>query len=264
MTEASMKGAEIADKVTMGYLWNACEAEIRDVRKDLAVGTDEYYTAVGKRLRDVIYQTQVVDSTMTRSQMMRSPDRWDKVLTNFASEPTLSYNMLMDAYYEFKLAERQYGFKKAFFNKQNGKKLARTMFAYTITNAITALLELGFEVFRDEDEEKDPEELMKMYLENLALNQSILNKIPYIKEGISLLQGYTSSRMDTQWMQYFAYAAKGYAKLLEGEGNFYTTAKNTLKALSYGFGVPGYNLARDIVAMWNETVGEIYPSAKIK
>lgn len=263
-TEASMKGAELADKVTMGYLWNACELEVKSTRKDLALGSDEYYTAIGKRLRDIIYQTQVVDSTMTRSHMMRSGDTWDKILTNFASEPTVSYNMLMDAYYDFELTKRKEGFKKAFFNKQNGKRLARTMVAYTVTNAVTALLELGFEVFRDDDEDKDAHELLEMYLENMALNQSVLNKIPYVKDCISLLQGFSSSRMDTQWIQYFAYAAKGYAKLFSGEGNAYTTAKNTLKALSYGFGVPGYNLARDVAALWNEIIGEAYPSMKIK
>ena len=277
MTEWSMKGAEIADKVTMGYLWNACEAEIKDKHPNLAVGSDEYYKAIGKRLRDIIYATQVVDSTMTRSQMMRSTDGWDKVLTNFASEPTLSYNMLMDAYYDYKLTERQTG-NKSMALKANGKKLARTMYAYTITSVITALLELGFEIFRD-DEEMSPEEMMKMYLENVYLNMSIINKIPYAKEAISLLQGFTSNRMDTQWMQYFSYAAKGWGKMLSGEGNAYKTLQNTIKGFSYGFGIPIHNLTRDIKAvldkmgilteeeledMFNETIGEAFPSLKTK
>jgi hypothetical protein len=275
-SEFAMKGAELADQMTMGYLWNACEAEIRDKRKDLNVGTDEYYTAVGKRLREIIYATQVVDSTMTRSQMMRSPDGKDKFLTNFASEPTLSYNMLLDVYSDYKLTERKSG-KKAAFNKC-GKKFARAMYAYTITNALTALLELGFEIFRD-DEEKDSEEVMKMYLENLALNQSIINKIPYAKEMVSLLQGFSSSRMDTQWMQYFAYTIKGFGKLLEGEGNAYTTLKNGIKATSYLSGIPFYNAWRDVNAtlnkfnvltleeqeeMFNDTIGEMFPSLRIK
>lgn len=275
-SDFAMKGAEWTDQMTIGYLWNACEAEIRDTRKDLKVETDEYYTAVGKRLRDVIYATQVVDSTMTRSQMMRSPDKWDKVLTNFASEPTLSYNMLLDVYSDYKLTERKSG-KKAAFNKC-GKKFARAMYAYTITNALTALLELGFEIFRD-DEEKDSEEVMKMYLENLALNQSILNKIPYAKEMISLLQGFSSSRMDTQWMQYFAYTINGVAKLMNGEGNAYTTLKNGIKATSYLSGIPFYNAWRDVNAtlnkfnvltleeqeeMFNDTIGEMFPSLRIK
>ena len=274
-TEWSMKGAEMADKVTMGYLWNACEAEVKATRSDLTAGTDEYYTAVGKRLREVIYATQVVDSTMTRSHMMRSNDNWDKILTNFSSEPTLSYNMLMDVYYDYNLSKRKG--ESIAFNK-HGKKLARTLYAYTITNAITALLELGFETFRD-DEEKDPEELMKMYLENLYLNTSIINKIPYAKEAISLLQGFSSSRMDTQWMQYFAYTAKGIVKLLNGEGNAYTTAKNGIKAFSYLSGMPFFNLwrdanalldkadiltAEDLEEMYNDTIGSIFPSQKIK
>ena len=276
-TETAMKGAGIADRITIGYLWNACEAEIKDKRTDLKVGTDEYYEAVGKRLREIIYATQVVDSTMTRSHMMRSGDTMDKVLTNFASEPTLSYNMLMDAYYSYKLTERQTGNKKEAFNK-HGKKLARTMYAYTITAVITSALEAGFEVFRD-DEEKDAEDLLKIYLENLYNNMSVLSKIPYAKEVISALQGFTSSRIDTQWMQYFAYSIKGIAKLMSGSGNAYTTTKNLLKAVSYATGVPGYNIWRDANAlldklgiisieeleeMFNDTIGDMFPSLKSK
>lgn len=275
--EASMKGAELFDQITLGYLWNACELEVRDTRSDLEKGTDEYFEAVGKKLREVIYSTQVVDSTMTRSHMMRSPDTKDKILTNFASEPTLSYNMLMDAYFSWKITERQTGSKSTAF-KKHGKKLARTMYAYTITSVITALIETGFGAFRDDDE-KDEEELIKMYLENLWSNMSILNKIPYLKEGISILQGFTSTSMDTHWMQYFAYTIKGVAKLLEGEGNAYTTAKNGIKALSYLSGIPGYNIIRDINAtlnkagflttdeqeeLFNDTIGDIFPSLKIK
>jgi hypothetical protein len=120
---------------------------------------------------------------------------------------------------------------------------------------------------------------MKMYLENVYLNISIVNKIPYAKEAISILQGFTSNRMDTQWMQYFSYAAKGWAKLFSGEGNAYKTLQNTIKGISYVFGVPIQNLTRDINAlmdkmdilttdeledMFNETIGEAFPSLKTK
>ncbi len=70
VAEVSMKGAEWGDRMTWGYLWNACELEIEDTRKDLVKDSEEFYQAVAKRLRDVIYQTQVVDSSMTRTQMM--------------------------------------------------------------------------------------------------------------------------------------------------------------------------------------------------
>ena len=47
--EKSLMGAEIADKVTFGTLWVASEFEIKDTRKDLKVGSEEYYKAVANR-----------------------------------------------------------------------------------------------------------------------------------------------------------------------------------------------------------------------
>ena len=263
VTKLSMKGAELADEITWGYLWNACEAEVKDTQKNLEIGSKEYYKAVGKRLREIIYTTQVVDSTMTRSQMMRSSDGRDKMLTAFASEPTLSYNMLQDCYFDWKLTERQTGSKQKAF-KEHGKKFARVAYAYSITNVIVAMIEAGFSAFRDDDEEKEEGEIIKAFFENLALNMSVLNKIPYVKEAISILQGFSSTRMDTQWMQYFAYFTKNVIKLIMGEGDPYTTAKNGIKAVSYVSGLPFHTPLRDLIALWNKTIGEIYPSTKIK
>ena len=250
--EWSMKGAEIADKVTWGYLWNACELEIRDTRKDLKVGSKEFYEAIGKRLREVIYATQVVDSTMTRSQMMRSGELYDKMLTAFASEPTLAYNMLQDAYVGLKLDARRMGKKEAW--KKNSKYIARVVTAYTLTNAMAALIESAFEVFRDddEDEEMDMQEFMLIYLSNFGANQGLTTKIPYIKEIASILQGFSSSRTDTQWMQSFGYALQGWMKVANGEGNALTATKNSIRAMSYLSGLPFYNTYRDFMAALNK------------
>ena len=239
----SMKGAEVADKVTWGYLWNACELEVREKRKDLKVGSEEFYTEIGKRLREVIYATQVVDSTMTRSQMMRSGDGWDKMLTSFASEPTLSYNMLQDAYMELSLDTRRMGKKEAW--KKNGKRITRIVWAYTMTNALAALVESGFDAFReDDDEEMDLIAFMKLYLKNFAFDMSIGNKIPVIKELYSALQGYSSSRMDTQWAQYL-YSAVNTKKPS-------TAIKNIIRTASQVFGLPFYNVYRDLMATLNK------------
>ena len=278
IVEFSMKGAEMADKVTWGYLWNACELEIRDKRKDLKAGSKEFYDAIAKRLREVIYATQVVDSTMTRSHMMRSKDGKDKMLTAFASEPTLSYNMLQDCYYDLKLTQRETGSFKTAFSK-HGKKMARVITAYTVTNMLCALVEAGFDAFRDDEDELTVEEFMELYWKNLASDMSILNKIPYAKELMSMLQGYSSSRTDTQWMQYMVNTLKGVGKLLDGEGNAYTTVKNALRAYSQASGLPFYNAYRDFMAlldnvevltaeeleeMFNDTIARMFPSLKSK
>jgi hypothetical protein len=277
LAEASMKGAGKMDEITLGYLWNACEAEVRDKQKNFK-DEKEFYKAVGLRLREVIYNTQVVDSTMTRSQMMRSSDGKDKWLTSFMSEPTLSYNMLHDAYMDYALAVRETGSKEKAF-KRHGKKVAKTITAYTVTSIVTALLEAGFDAFRDDEEELTADEFLKFFLQNFGDNMSLLGKIPYVSELRSVLQGYTSSRMDTQWAQYAKYTINGVRKLWEGEGNPYTTAKNAIRTFSYASGLPFYNVYRDLVAsfdsfglisaeeleeMFNEVFGDIFPSLKIK
>lgn len=247
--EGSMKGMEIADKVTMGYLWNACELEIRDTRKDLKVGSEEFYTEIGKKLRDVIYATQVVDSTMTRSQIMRSPDGWDKVLTAFMSEPTLSFNMLQDAFFTARLDTRQLGAKESW--KKNGKRVARIMTTYLVTNVVCALVESGFDAFRDDDEEEmDVEKFMILYLKNFAEDMSVIGKIPYLKEITSAISGYGSSRTDTQWMTSVVNAAKSWGKILlgDGEGQGIKAVKNTLRAFSDLTGLSFYNTYRDVMA----------------
>lgn len=245
--EVSMKGAEFADRITWGYLWNACELEIRDKRKDLKVGDPEFFEAVGKRLREVIYATQVVDSTMTRSEMMRSSDRFDKVLTAFASEPTLAYNMLYDAYMDLHLEARKYGNKEAW--RKHGKKVARVITAYTVTNMAAALVESGFDAFRDDDEEeKDLAYFMRLYLTNFASDMSITGKIPYIKEIHSILKGYGSSRTDTQWMESLSRFIKEVNKSVYGEGNPSKIAKTFIKVFTDFTGLPIYNVYRDLNA----------------
>ena len=250
--ELSMKGAEWGDKITFGYLWNAAELEVREKRTDLKVGSDEFYFEVGKRLRDIIYSTQVVDSVMTRSEMMRSPDWGDKLLTTFASEPTIAYNMLADAYMQTQLDARELGSKKAAI-KKNAKHMARVVVAYTVTNLVAALVESGFDALRDDDdEEMDGAEFMKLYFENFATNQSITAKIPWLKEAVSIFQGFSSTRMDTQWIQTFSNTLKQVSKLMQGEGSPTKLIKNSLQTISYAFGLPFYNAYRDFMAILNK------------
>ena len=247
--EMSMKGAELGDKITFGYLWNAAELEIRERRQDLKVGSEEFYVEVGKRLRDIIYSTQVVDSVMTRSEMMRSPDRFDKFVTTFASEPTLSYSMLADAVLQARLDARELGSKKAAIAK-NKKHMARVLAAYTTTNLAAALVESIFDILRDndDDDEEDAWELVKLYLENFFTNLSITAKIPWIKELVSIAQGFSSSRLDTQGFQAFVNTFNQVMKIAQGEGSWGKTIKSGVQSASYLSGLPFYNAYRDTLA----------------
>lgn len=237
--EESLKGAEIADKVTFGVLWNACELEIRSTRKDLKVGSEDFYQIVGKRLREIVYATQVVDSTMTRSDIMRSADGLDKMLTTFGSEPTIAYNMLMDMAIQFSLDKKTIGKKEAW--EKNSKKIRKVITSYVVTNAVAALVESAFDAYRDNDDEEDNiEEFFKAYFKNFFFDNSIGNKIPYVKEIYSALQGYSSSRMDTQWMEYL------YSIFNTKSGD--KRVKYGLRLLSNISGFAFYNIYRDVLA----------------
>ena len=244
VTEWSMKGAELADKVTFGTLWVACDFEIRETRKDLKVGSEEFKRAVADRLRDVVYATQVVDSTMTRSDMMRSSDGRDKMFTTFGSEPIIAYNMLLDAFTTYNRDKKTLGKKEA--RKKNGKKIRKVITAYAITNMVAALVETAFDAFRDEDnEEMEASDFVKLYFKNFLLDMSIGNKLPYIKELYSILQGYSSSRMDTQWMVSLVNSWDYIKKIGEGDPDWDKTIKQILKLTSQLTGVSVYNPYRD-------------------
>jgi hypothetical protein len=248
LIEGSMKGAEKADEITWGLLWNACEFEIRDTRKDLKAGSTEYFEAVAKKLREVIYSTQVVDSMLTRSQMMRSPDGWDKVLTTFASENTLSFSMATDVFTSYVLDKRSMGKEKA--KEKNKKYMRKAITAFIVTNVVTSALQTLFDAFRDYDEDdKDEEYWRKLMLGNFASNVSLLNKIPYINLMVSVIQGFTPSRTDTDWMTNTMRAFKEIYKLFNGEGSSEKALRNTLKALSDSTGIAAYNVYRDIYAL---------------
>jgi hypothetical protein len=187
---------------------------------------------------------------MTRTDMMRSPDGWDKMLTTFGSEPAIAYNMLMDMVMQYKQDKKTLGKEEA--KKKNGKKIRKVIAAYTITNVIAALVESGFDAFRDDDddEEETLEQFMLDYLKNFALDMSVGNKIPLVKEVYSAFQGYSSSRMDTQWAEYLISGVNTWKKILagEGEGKGDKAIKDLLKAFSNISGFAFYNVYRDLMA----------------
>ena len=251
LIEKSMIGAELADKATFGTLWVACEFEVRDKHPELKVGSKEFNDAIAKRLREIIYATQVVDSTMTRSDLMRSPDKLDKMYTAFMSEPTIAYNMLLDMATQKKRDVAIYGEAEA--KRRSRTRIKKTVTAYLLTNLVAALVESAVDAFRDDDDE-DIVKFLLRYLDNFISDMSIIGKLPYLKEIISAFSGYSSSRMDTQWVTHFVNAGKNIDKLIEGKGSIEKLIKSITQVSSDFTGLPIYNLYRDSAALINNLI----------
>ena len=251
IAEYSLKPAEWADELTWGMLWNACEFEIKAKRKDIKVGSEEYFKAVADRLREIIYKTQVVDSPLTKTDLMRSPDSRAKQWTMFGGEMATSYNQFYEAFFNISLDIQRNGRKGAL--KRNGKKIITSLTAYTLTNALAALAETVIQAFRDDDDEdKDFEEYLKQYFSNFILDQLVVGKIPYLKETLNYYQGFSSETAETKWIADAFDAAKYWWKVLEGDDEKIEKAvKKTLSSTSYLSGAPAYNIYRDVKALYN-------------
>lgn len=273
--EASMALAGKADEITIGYLWNACEHNV--LKHDKGLSGEALNKAVSLKLRDVIYHTQVVDSTMTRSELMRSADKKDKITTAFMSEPTLSYNMLESSLHQYFIEVGKNGSAEAF--KKNGKNIARTMVAYTATNLVASIVEACFDALRSKKEYLDEEDLMEMLWSNFVEDMSIFGKIPVIKDIKSIFGGYSPNSIEFQGVEAVYSMWKEIDKAINGKKmSPYKMASSMLKAFSNFSGLALSNGERDIKAIFNRTglmtyeemedifnniIGSVFPFLKV-
>ena len=270
MIEWSLKGAEIGDALTWGYLWNACEYEVAATRQ-YQVGSEEFKNAVGKKLREVIYRTQVVDSTLTRSDIMRKKSGAAQEAAAFMSEPTLSANILMDAGFAFNLERRRTGSAKAAWGK-TGAYIMGAIAVYSIGQLTAALVEALWDAWRDDDDEEFGEKYLAAFRENLILDILPFNKVPIVSdifEAVLSMAGigfYSSDRMTTTWITNAVSAVDAWKDYLGGESNVtaYGAIFKSVKALSSFYGVAGSGLMREAVALWNNTAGAYDSTLKIR
>lgn len=272
LIELSLKGAEWGDSITWGFLWNACEYEVARDNKQLKVGSEEFNEAVGKKLREVVYATQVVDSTLTRSQIMRNKSGLTQAVTAFMSEATVSTNILMDAGFQFTLEKRRTGSAKAAWKKVGGY-VGKAITVYSVSQLLAALAEGLMDAYRDDDDEEFLDKFGEAFLENAITDIVPFNKLPIIadvtKWVLSLFDvGYFSSdRLDAAWLTQIASAFDSWKKVLDGSSSsttYYDAIYKTAKAIAYATGLPVSGALREVITLWNNTAGAADPYLKVR
>lgn len=262
IAEKSLALAGKADEWTWGHLWSAVEAEIKDKNPMMNTSSDEFNEKVSERFREVIYKTQVVDSTMTRTQVMRNKHM--SGITAFMSEPSITFNCLMSIFDKWNAEARRTNKATAF--RKYGKQIARMAAVYVVSNTMAAIVEGAFDAWRDDDDEKEiDEKLLENFFDNLGDDLNPLTKLPFVKDAWSILvDGWDVSRMDTEIISSFATAFKKLEKQFEKGGEGYKSVYYSLKAVSSATGIPASNLLREVVTIWNNTIGNVYDSMRIK
>lgn len=274
LVDKTMVLAEKGDSITWARLWRACKLEVADKQH---LSGEQLLDATAKRFREVIYRTQVIDSTMTRSHMMRSGSTFAAIFTSFMSEPTVSYNLIMTASEKIWEDTKKYGAKMAV--KRNWKTAGRAWQAYILSAVASAMVEALADAWRDPGDDKDTQKLLNAFRDNLGSDLNPLNKLPYLRDIFSIFEGYDTNRTD---MAAFSNLNKAIAIWKEtvqlangtideatdttyhGKMTIYGKVYKTAQALSQLSGLPVSATMREAQALWNNTVGRWAPGLKQK
>lgn len=274
LVDKTMVLAEKGDSITWARLWRACKLEVQDKQH---LSGEQLLDATAKRFREVIYRTQVIDSTMTRSHMMRSGSTFVAIFTSFMSEPTVSYNLIMTASEKIWEDTKKYGAKMAV--KRNWKTAGRAWQAYILSAVASAMVEALADAWRDPGDDKDTQKLLNAFRDNLGSDLNPLNKLPGLRDIFSIFEGYDTNRTD---MAAFSNLNKAIAIWKEtiqlangtideatdttyhGNMTIYGKVYKTAQALSQLSGLPVSATMREAQALWNNTVGRWAPGLKQK
>jgi hypothetical protein len=239
--EKSMILASKADNVTWGKLWKACEYETEDLT-NLVKGSEEFYQHCADRFSQIVDKTQVVDSVLHRSQMMRSKDLLVKMATSFMSEPTKSYNLLRNAAHNA-LTQKDAKSKKYF---------VRCASTFTLTSLATALAASFVDALRDDKDE----ELLEKYTNNVVVNfigmVNPINMIPYIKEINQVLNGFAPARTEMSGITDVVNAGNNMYKFIQGTSkkSLEECVEGVITSFSKLVGLPLKNAVRDTRAIF--------------
>ena len=261
LSDKSMSLAGKADAMTWGKIWNACEWQVA-ANTSLEVGSDAYYQQVAEVFTDVIDQTQVVDGIMQRTQIMRDGDMLFRQATSFMGEPLKSLNILMRSYDAWVYETNPQKRSKAL------KQLKRAVGALLVTDVVNALAQSIVDGLRDDDKEKKYlERVLEAFIgvtgdekdgweltTNIALegnlkgNITLLGRVPFGKDIISLLQGYTVDRMDASVIDDIIKATRAMIASANGDGQktMAYSAKQVIASVSKVFGISVANAGRDV------------------
>ena len=231
--------ASKADEITWAHIWNACKAETKDKFPDLS--TEESLQKAGERFTEVITKTQVYDSVFSRSALMRSKNGAVKMATAFMAEPTTSLNMLVNATVQAKRGK---------FSKKQATKIIASL---VIASVINSLLQSIVTAARNDDDDKTYfEKYLAELIPNFIDNANPVNQIAFVKDVISIFQGYDVTRAD---MSVISDLYNSIHNLNSGNLTYEQKIESLAGSIGAFFGLPIKNVIRDINSVENVIKG---------
>ena len=221
---------EQLDRLTWAHLWSAVKKEQADLHPEMDKQGEAFLALCGERFNDIVDHTQVYDSILSRSQLMRGKDAMSKMTTSFMAEPTLAINMLYNA--------------AAGFTKPGGKaKAAKVMAAVLTSNIAAAAMAALIQAWNDDDDKRSAQtKYMDKFLENALDNNNPLSMLPVVSDVWSMFQGYDVQRAD---MSLISEMYKAIQRFQSDSYSPYRKMEELLGTTAKFFGLPVKNLLRD-------------------
>lgn len=243
------------DEVTWSRIWESCKTQ---VVKEQKLSGERLLEETAKLFEDVVYHTQVADSVLTRSSLMRSKSQTVKELTSFMAEPTLSVNLLLNAFQDY---------REGASKSDKVKRTMKILFCgYVLSAMANAIFTAFADAFRDDDEyegywDKFFQALLgeKFYDGNLFAELNPLEKIVFVRDVLSLLQGYEGTKNPfVELAESGIKLVQNIAKFFQGKGSLtaYGLIYQSLQVLGGFTGAAPANLLREASTIWNWTFGK--------
>lgn len=223
----------LMDELTWCSIWQAVEREVAGTT-NLKTGSEEFNKRVGDRFTQIITETQVYDSVFSRSAMMRSKDVGVKMATAFMAEPLTNVSMVVDAIDDFRNGRKALGVRKL-----------GSVVASMLLNSI--LVSFVYAARNDDDDKSYIEKYIAALTGELKDGFNPLTYIPYIKDVVSIVQGYDVERND---MTMIADLWNAYTSLKSDKKSTYRKIEDFAGRIAQIFGFPLKNVMRDMRAAY--------------
>ena len=228
--EVLSKAPALADEIAWCSIWEAAKRETKAKHPGMDVKSEAFLKLAGERFTEVIVKTQVYDSVLSRSANMRSKDTGMKMVTAFMAEPTTSINMIADALLKAKRGD-----------KKTCRKAIGSVVASVILNSF--LVAWVYAARDDDDEKTYTEKYLASFVSGIVDGVNPATYIPFIKDAVSIVQGYDVERSDMAVISDLWNASQ---QLGKDDVSAWRKVEGFVGSICQIFGLPVKNIMRDV------------------
>ncbi len=257
-----MKLPGAMDNWTWANIWQAAKNMVGSQNRDIQKGSERYWELVTERFNDCIDRTQVVDSILHRTQIMRGRTEYVKMITSFMGEPLKTFNTFMDKLDAFRM-HKSWSTRRALLSTGAVVVAANTLQA-VVASIISALRKMDDPDKFWEDflkrllgdyTDKNPFEVFQeaVFGSNLGSELNPMNMIPFMRDVNEIMAGYDVERSDLSVIAdlYQAFQDCYKATFEDSKKTVAATCTNFVAKIANVLGIPVGNVAKEAEYLTN-------------